>query len=205
MMSFNPSKCKVIRMTGKRNPIKHTYQIYGQDLREVTGGKYLGITLTHNLSWNCHVDDTMKKANNSLAFLRRNLASCPQEIKAQSYKTLVRPILEYASPVWDPYTETNITQIEAVQRRAARFVKGDYRPTSSTSNMISQLGWSTLQYRRENSKMIMVYRITHDLIDIPPVTFFHHLTLGGHGYGRRFLIPFCRTDVLKYSFLPSAI
>jgi len=53
--------------------------------------------------------------------------------------------------------------------------------------------------------MIMVYRITHDLIDIPPVTFFHHLTLGGHGYGHRFLIPFCRTDVLKYSFFSSSI
>ncbi|KAH3869513.1 hypothetical protein DPMN_032682 [Dreissena polymorpha] len=70
--------------------------------------------------------------------------------------------------------------------------------------MISQLGWSTLQHRRENSKMIMV-RITNYLIDIPPVSFFHHLTLGGHGYGHRFLIPFCRTDVLKYSFFPSAI
>ena len=49
-------------------------------------GKYLGVTIADNLTWNAHVDATSKKANNSLAFLRRNLASCPRDIKAQSNK-----------------------------------------------------------------------------------------------------------------------
>ncbi|MCW4309772.1 MAG: hypothetical protein N0E61_16330 [Candidatus Thiodiazotropha endolucinida] len=169
------------------------------------GGKYIGVTISDNLSWNSHVEITTKKANNSLAFLRRNLSSCPQDIKVQSYQTLVRPILEYASTVWDPYTMTNITQLEAVQRRAARFVKGDYKTTSSASQMITELGWPTLQQRRSSAKVVMVYRITHDLIDIPSARFFHHLTLGGHGYGHRFHVPFCRTDAMKYSFFPSAI
>ncbi|KAH3738146.1 hypothetical protein DPMN_044774 [Dreissena polymorpha] len=53
--------------------------------------------------------------------------------------------------------------------------------------------------------MLMVYRITNDSIDIQPVRFFHHLTLCGHGDGHRFLVPFCRADVLKYSFFSSAI
>ena len=100
---------------------------------------------------------------------------------------------------------SNITQLEAVQRRAARFVKGNYRTTSSTSKMISELGWPTLQQRRSNAKLVMVYRITHDLIDIPMAQFFHHLTLGGHGYGHRYHVPYCRTDVQKHSFFPSAI
>ena len=34
----------------------------------------------------------------------------------------MRPLLEYACSVWDPYTEENISRLEAVQRRAARFV-----------------------------------------------------------------------------------
>ena len=32
-------------------------------------------------------------------------------------------ILEYASPVWDPYTVTKTDKLETVQSRAARFVK----------------------------------------------------------------------------------
>jgi hypothetical protein len=42
---------------------------------------------------------------------------------------LVKPQLEYAVTVWDPWTQTNISKIEAVQRRAARFTPGDYRRT----------------------------------------------------------------------------
>ena len=121
------------------------------------------------------------------------------------FKSLVRPILEYASSAWDPYTQTEISQLEAVQRRAARFVKGDYRQTSSTSQMLKDLGWPTLQQRRSDTKLLMVYRITQDLIDIPSDQFFHPLIRGGHGYGHRFQVPFCRTDVFKFSFFPSAI
>ena len=46
-----------------------------------------------------------------------------------------------AGSAWDPHTTSCIQQLEAVQRRAARFVTGDYRTTSSTSQMIQDLGW----------------------------------------------------------------
>jgi hypothetical protein len=55
-------------------------------------------------------------------FLRRNLRGCPQDVKVQVYTTLVRPVLEYASTVWDPYTLQQIYALERVQRQAARFV-----------------------------------------------------------------------------------
>ena len=65
--------------------------------------------------------------------------------------------------------------------------------------------WPTLQHRRSNAKLVMVYRITHNLIAIPAAQYFHPLTLGGHGYGYRFHVPFCRIDTKKFSFVPSAI
>ena len=42
------------------------------------------------------------------------------------YKGLVRPILEYASTVWDPSGKTLQDELEKVQNRAARFVTGNY-------------------------------------------------------------------------------
>ena len=51
------------------------------------------------------------------------------------------PILEYASPVWDPHTQCNINDIESVQRRAARFVSNDYSRTNSVTSMIQALNW----------------------------------------------------------------
>ena len=142
-MLFDPSKCEVIRITKKRNRIPGSYCIHGQQNALTKSGKYLGVTITDTLSWNAHVDQAAKKANNSLAIRRRNLTSCPSQTKDQSYKSLVRPVLEHGSTAWDHHTQTNISKLEAVQRRAGRFVKGDYRTTSSVSEMISDLGWET--------------------------------------------------------------
>ena len=74
-MSFNPAKCVVVRITRKRNPINATYKIHNHDLEMVKQGKYLGVTLADNLSWNKHVDETTKKTNNTLAFLGRNISN----------------------------------------------------------------------------------------------------------------------------------
>ena len=43
-----------------------------------------------------------------LNFLRRNLYKCSQEVKASAYISLVRPLMEYACIVWDPYQITYI-------------------------------------------------------------------------------------------------
>ncbi|MCG8035359.1 MAG: hypothetical protein JAZ03_24705 [Candidatus Thiodiazotropha taylori] len=204
-MSFNPSKCEVVRVTKRKNPVEATYQIHGQDLTVAKTGKYLGVLISEDMSWKPHVDATIKKANNSLAFLRRNLSRCPQEVKAQCYKTLVRPITDYAASAWDPHTTTCIQQLEAVQRRAARFVNGDYHTKSSTSKMIQNLGWPSLQQRRQDAKLVMVYRITHGLVDIPASRFFHPTSSSTRGHPLRYMVPFCRTDVFLYSFFPSGI
>ena len=52
--------------------------------------------------------------------------------------------MEYAATVWDPLTQANIDSMEAIQRRAARFVLRRYRNTSSISNMIDELRWHTI-------------------------------------------------------------
>ena len=61
-----------------------------------------------------------------LGFLRRNLSSCPQDVKETAYKGLVRPILEYASPVRDLHGIVVQEELEKVQKRAAGFVTGNY-------------------------------------------------------------------------------
>ena len=109
-MSFNPSKCEAVRITKRRNPVEATYLIHGQDLTTDKTGKYLGVLTSEDLSWKPHVDATVKKANNSLAFLQKNLARCPQDVKAQCYKTLARPVIEYAPSALDPHTTTCIQQ-----------------------------------------------------------------------------------------------
>ena len=65
------------------------------------------------------------------------------------------------------YTE-NISELEMVQGRAARFVTGDYRTTSSVTQMVDALQWTELQQRRKRAKVIILYRIVNHLVAISP-------------------------------------
>ena len=90
---------------------------------------------TNKLQWDQHINNITAKANKTLGFLRRNLKIPSIGIKEQANQTLVRPLVEYASTVWNPYTKTEINKIEAVQRRAARYVVNNQRNRSNVSNM----------------------------------------------------------------------
>ena len=52
-----------------------------------------------------------------------------------AYNTLVRPQVEYASPVWSPYTQSSINKVEKIQKRAGicRWVINDYSSYSSVT------------------------------------------------------------------------
>ena len=68
--------------------------------------------------------------------------SCPQDVKESAYKGMVRPILEYGSSVWDPYTLGFQDELEKVQNRAARFVTRNYtREEGSMTGILEQLKW----------------------------------------------------------------
>ena len=78
-----------------------------------------------------------------LNFGKRNLYRCSAETKclAYIYISIVRPLLEYGSAIWDPYLQKDIRSIEMVQRRAARWVKSDYRYNNSVTSMLEDLPW----------------------------------------------------------------
>ena len=113
-----------------------------------------------------HANAMTQKANNTVAFLRRNLSSCPRQIRAICIKSLVRPQLEYASNVWDHTNKTHINAVEVVQRRAARFITGDYRQESSLTAMLRNLQLESLQERRLRATAVMMFRVVSNLIDL---------------------------------------
>lgn len=104
-ISFKATKCSVIRISpsSRKKPIDSSYQLQNHNIETEDTSKYLGMTLTDNLSWNKHIFITIAKGNRSLGCLRRNFNDCTTQVKASIYTTIVRPAVEYASTVWDPY------------------------------------------------------------------------------------------------------
>ena len=136
-MRFNVAKCYAMHITHKTKPILSTYTMNGKPLQTVNSHTYLGVEINHKLSWADHINTTTVKANKVLGLLRRNLYSCSAKVKETAYKTLVRPKLEYCASIWDPYHQAHDDRLEAVQRRAARFVCKDYRRKSSVAKAAS--------------------------------------------------------------------
>ena len=166
-MEFHPKKCQVLHVTNKKHVIKADYNIHGHVLEETATAKYLGVNIHQKLSWDNHIKNVVAKANSTSAFLQRNISQCPRETKVLCYQTLLRPVMEYASIIWDPHTRVNIDRLEMVQRRYARFVFHDYRRTSSVTAMLSELNWASLRERRARAKADMMFRIVNGLVDFP--------------------------------------
>ena len=131
----------------------------------------------------------------------RNIRTCPRKTKHLAYTTLVRPILEYASIIWDPHTDTNIHKLEMVQRRSARHIMHNYTRHASVTTMLQHLDLPTLQQRRQHSKIIMLYRIRHQLASNPTATYIRPSTRNTQHY----ILPYARTLVFQTSFFLSTI
>ena len=63
--------------------------------------------------------------------------------------SLVRPILEYAAPVWSLYQREDIESLEKVQRRTSRLALKQKRGEMSYVDHYRLLNWQTLVKRRE--------------------------------------------------------
>ena len=160
-MRFNASKCEIMRISRTAKPINFIsmYKLCNTNLREVSMAKYLGITITNNLTWSTHIGNICNKGNPKIGFLWRNLQNCPRNLREQAYFALVRSSLEFGSAVWDPHLKKDVQQLEAVQRRGARFVCNDRDQYSSVSKMIKDLGWDLLADRRRNIRLAMLAKI----------------------------------------------
>jgi len=204
-MEFHPQKCQLLRVTNKRIFIKGDYHIHNILLKETASAKYLGVTIDSKLLFKDQFTGTIRKANNILAFLKRNFNNCPQSVKDDCYKTLVRPVLEYGSAVWDPHHRVDIVNLEKVQKRAARFATGNYSfvPGETKVNM-DTLGWKPLEERRAAIKLNIFFKAKLGLVDIP----LNHISTNSKLNSRRqgtHAIPASNVDSHLYSFYPNTI
>lgn len=156
-----------------------------------------------------HITNATLKANRMLGLIKRNLRHCHPRLKEKAYFSLVRPHLEYSSTVWNPHHQTTINQIEAIQKRAARFVKNSYQRTESVTAMLQDLQWPSLQSRRDAAIKIMLYKISHGLIAINKEDYLSPMTttkLRNYNPAKfQLLTTHSTKDIYRFSFMPTAV
>ena len=119
-------------ITNKKSPLTFTYRIDNTPLDWVSSFKYLGVLVDNKLKWTEHTNQVSSKATKILNLLRRNLHHSSRAAKTRTYMALVRPILEYAAPVWSPHQKLQTTKLENIQKRATRWITAKWDKNTYT-------------------------------------------------------------------------
>ena len=137
-----------------------------------------------------------------LSFLERNFSRCPPKLKENLSNALVIPLLEYGCCVWGPYKDNQIDILEMINKRAARFITGNYKMEHGKDKNMKSLRWSSLSQRRSKIKLTMLFKIRTKEVHIPP----EELELIENSRKPlNYFIPQCSVDCHLHSFYPSTI
>ena len=178
-LSLNPTKCKVLTLTLRREPVRGTYAIGGVELERVTVMRDLGVLLDEKLTFADHVDATVRKANRALGVLMRSLQTGKhgRSLKEQSRKSVmsiycanVRATLEFCSVVWGGAAEVHMKRIERVQHKFLMWLCARCRvtgPTLQYEELMEFFGVSTLAARREQLDIMFLRNVHRHIIDSP--------------------------------------
>ena len=171
-MKLHPDKCKVMHL-GRDNP-QTSYSLKREDgsshtLETTNQEKDLGVLIDDQLKYTAHITSQVNKANRALGLIKHTFKYMDMRAFQLLYKSLIRPHLEYASPVWAAVTKRDQDLLERVQRRATRLVPQLSR--LGYSERLEELGLPTLSYRRQRADMIQLFKITNnmDIINLETV------------------------------------
>ena len=210
-MRLNPSKCEALCISNKHLPITFNYQLEGCSLKWSLTVKYLGVILNTKLTWNDQCTYVVSKATRMLNLLRRNLFACSSAAKNKAFRSLVIPVLEYASQVWNPYTQKNVTKLESVQLRAARWVAGSrfnrhtLKWSKSSLECRSHLNWPELSIRRQYLSMLTVYDILHQRIALKFSDYFSFTSSCTRSHSLSIHCKSSSVNSYRYSFFVNSI
>ena len=119
---------------------KPSIKINNTTLVVMKNPKILGVTFDNGLNWGAHISDASSKARNRFNILKALSGTnwgLHKETIVNSYKAFVRPVLNYACPVWDPFAaDTHIEKlgpkhwVQRVQNFALRVATGGVNMTA---------------------------------------------------------------------------
>ena len=149
MMRVNTKKTKEMVIDFTRKPREIDPLILSGSVTErVSVFKLLGVWISNDLTWEHHIHTICSKVSPRLYYLKqlkRSGLSKPDLITY--YKTIIRPVTDYACPVWHPgLTKAQSESLEQLQKRALRMIY----PGEHYCDILEMTEMDRLSERREH-------------------------------------------------------
>lgn len=163
LLDLNLKKCKHMHFS-RRSISSTSFTLGGCLLECVDEFLDLGVLFDRKLLFNSHIDTCINKARGVWAFIKRWAKEFNDQIVTkQLYTSLVRPILEYCSVIWDPYYNIHSDRIESVQKQFLLFILRNTYPNflnlPSYESRLQQIKLPTLKSRRKVLNVIFLIKI----------------------------------------------
>lgn len=178
-------------------------QIDGQEIKQVSSCKSLGVVIDATLSWSDHVHTLSKKVASGIGAIKRIRYCVPPTTLSLIYNSLVQSYFDYCSVVWGNCGQTLVEKLQKLQNRAARVLTFSNHD-SDADELLNHLNWVNLESQRQKTKAVMVYKsinglapeyLTSKFIMRNDVT--SYCTRDSEG---KLAIPFPRTNYFKNTF-----
>ena len=161
--------------------------------------KDLGIIVDPQLKFSNHILEMVKKANQRAALIHRSFLSKNTNNLILAYKTYVRPLLEYASPIWNPSQINLINTIEAVQKKFTKRLPG--LSGLSYHEKLTILLLQSLEHRRLQFDLVACFNIVHNHICLDSSDFFIFSPNNrSRGHPFRLIVPLVKSNIKKHFF-----
>ena len=203
--NFSSTKTEVMLISNIFNDYNLEIKFDSNVLKIVDAHKHLGVILSSNNKWTKHIDVIIDSVSKQIGYLRKLKYILSKDTLNLTY---IRPLLEYASEVWDGCSITDSNRIEKVQLHAARIITG-LPIFASLNSLYFETGWKKLDERRKSKKLALMYKIVNNeapsyLNDLLP-----NMVNAASNYNLRnrlnFEIPFARLCSYENSFFPSTL
>ena len=163
-LKLAPSKCMVISFGSKVT--EYNYFINNCEINRAHSVKDLGVYFNSSLCFNDHINQICATANQRAALILKSFVSRSPVLLFKAFSTFVRPLVEYASCVWNPSGVTLINKLESVQRRFTKKLQG-YKDLAYSDRLLL-LQADTLELRRLYCDLLMYFKILNNKLDINP-------------------------------------
>ncbi|XP_054281284.1 uncharacterized protein LOC128998953 [Macrosteles quadrilineatus] len=151
--------------------LSFNYYLHGAQLDRTLSIKDLGVYLTPCLDPGLHIAKICSKVNSVLGLIARSSRGSLSTASVKVlYNSLVRPILEYASPVWSPYQVGHCNSLNMVQRRFLRLlgVRDGINYLDVNVHLIAvDHGVLSLTSRRAAFDLLLLFKIINGQVDSP--------------------------------------
>ncbi len=164
-MMFNDGKFQHLSFYAKSNHVaqNHIYVNASHNIIEtLSNTRDLGITFTHNCSFDDHINNKVKQCRQIIGWILRTFTTRDKHTMLTLFKSIVLSRIDFGCQLWSPVKKSQIRLIEDLQRKFTKHIVG--MKSLSYAERLRTLKLYSLQRRRDRYTAIYMWKISEGLV-----------------------------------------